>query len=83
MSLFWILILSGYQPNSALHALFGVVRCTLRIILQNSACSLNLVFVPFCKVLVGEWTLRPHNHMDSITDSSIFSQILIGMELVW
>ena len=54
--LFAILIISRYCPNSALHALFGVLRCTRRLVLQNSSCSLNLVFVTFCEVLVGERT---------------------------
>ena len=53
------MIMSGYHPNSALHALFGVLSCTQRIFLQNSACSLNLVFVPFCELLVGGRTLDP------------------------
>ena len=44
-SLFWILIISGHGPNSALRALFGVLHCIPRIFLQNSAC--NLVFVLF------------------------------------
>uniref|UniRef100_A0A8C8EZW0 Uncharacterized protein n=1 Tax=Oncorhynchus tshawytscha TaxID=74940 RepID=A0A8C8EZW0_ONCTS len=51
MSLFWIFIIGG---NSALHAIFGVLRCKRRMVLQNSACSLNLVFVPFCEFLVGD-----------------------------
>ena len=48
--------MNGYRPNPALQALFGVLCCTQRIFLQNSACSLNLVFVPFCELLVGERT---------------------------
>ena len=56
LALFCILIISGCQPNSALHALFGVLRCTLRIFLQNSECGVSLplyfslCFPPFLPV---------------------------------
>ena len=41
-ALFWVLIISCYRPNSALHALFGVLCCTQRIFLQNSACRFSI-----------------------------------------
>ena len=41
--------------------------------------SLNLVFVPFCEFLVGERTPDLTTIKGNGIDSSIFSQILIGM----
>ncbi len=38
-------IIRGYWPNSALHGLFGVFLCTLRMLLQNSACRASIVFL--------------------------------------
>ncbi|CDR00256.1 unnamed protein product [Oncorhynchus mykiss] len=39
---FRVLIISGYRPNSALHASFGVLHCIQRIFLQNSACRVSI-----------------------------------------
>ena len=54
MVVFWILIISRYRPNFALCALFGVLRSTQIIFLENSACGLNVVFVQFSEFLVFE-----------------------------
>ncbi len=45
MARFSMCISRGYWPNSALHVLFGVFLCTLRMLLQNSACRALIGFL--------------------------------------
>ena len=50
-------MISGNHPNSALHALFVCFTLfTEDMFAEFCMQSLNLVFVPFCEVLVGERT---------------------------
>ena len=51
--IFWILIISCLILLCMQYFVFYIVH---RIFQQNSACSLNLAFVPFCEIFVGERT---------------------------
>ncbi len=42
IALFCIFMIRGYLPNSALHVLFVVCRCTCSIFLQSSACRVSI-----------------------------------------